>query len=56
MKPNDIVMIYTSPVKCEQPEGQAKLIMLIDTFNNLEDWEVEFLDQPNQIYQRLIKV
>ncbi len=55
MKPNDIIMIYSSPFKCEQPEGRAKLIRLIETCGCFELWDVEFLDCPGKEWPRLIK-
>jgi len=55
MKPNDIVMIYTDPMKCKQPEGQAKLKRLIASYTNAETWIVEFIDGPGMLYTRLIK-
>jgi len=55
MKPNDIVMIYSSPYRREHPEGQAKLIKLIESVSDMEYWEVEFINQPGKTYPRLIK-
>ena len=50
MKPNDTVMIYTG----DNPEGQAKLIEIIEKYDKYEIWKVEFIDSPGMIYERLI--
>jgi hypothetical protein len=57
MEQSDTVMIYCSPSRCEHPEGPAKLIRCVEAFpgSDLEMWEVEFVDQPERIHNRLIK-
>ena len=56
MKPNDIIMIFTDPLECKLEEGQAFLIeKLPEVCGDPELWDVQFLDCPDKIYQRLIK-
>jgi len=56
MKTGDIVMIFGNPIKLEYPIGKAKLISLLSSHpENLEFWEIEYLNDPNHHYQALIK-
>jgi hypothetical protein len=56
MKPGDTVMIFGNPVKNEYPIGQAKLIeKASDIREVLEEWWVEYLDQPDHKYVALVK-
>ena len=54
-KPGDIIMIFGSPLRCEVPISQAKLIKFIRDLGKLEEWEVEYLDQEGHFYTALIK-
>jgi hypothetical protein len=56
MKEGDIIMIFGNPIKMEYPIGQAKLIEKVSDINEkIEDWWVEYLDQPDHKYIALIK-
>lgn len=56
MKTGDVVMIFASPVKKENPIDQAKLIQKIkDLPNNLEEWWVEYLNDSDKQYIALIQ-
>jgi hypothetical protein len=54
-KPGDIQMIFGNPAKCTHPIDQAKLIKKISETENLEQWEVEYLNDPEHHYNALIK-
>jgi len=55
-KPDDIVMVFGNPVKCETPVGQCRLIKKRrDIRTILEEWNVEFLDNEGHFYDALIK-
>ena len=54
-KPGDICMIFGSPIKMECPIDQAKLIEKKGDVGNLEEWWVEYLNDPEQQYIALIK-
>lgn len=55
-KAGDIETIFGNPIKCEYPIGQAKLIEeATDVQDKLEEWWVEYLDQPDHQYVALIK-
>ena len=54
-KPGDIVMIFGNPAKLEHPVGQAKLIEKKSDSKSLENWIVEYLDDPEHTYTCLIK-
>jgi hypothetical protein len=56
MIPGQTIMIYSDPFWIRYPEGLAKLIKLVSVHDeSYEYWQVEFLDQPDKLYQRLIK-
>jgi hypothetical protein len=55
MKPTDIVQIFSNPSSCTLPEGLARLIHMKKDYGKLQLWKVEFLDQPDFTYYRLIK-
>lgn len=56
MKAGDIVMIFASPIKRENPIDQAKLIQKKqDLPNNLEEWWVEYLNDPDKQYIAVIQ-
>jgi hypothetical protein len=55
MKTGDIVMIFGNPVKFENPIGQTKLIQRATEVRSLEEWWVEYLDDPGKQYIALIK-
>jgi hypothetical protein len=55
-KPNDIVMIFCNPVKCEQPIDQARLIEKVkDMSPTIEQWLIEYLNDGARKYIALIK-
>jgi len=54
-KPDDIVMIFGSPIKLEHPIDQARLIKYIRDCGKLEEWTVEYLNDESQFYNVLIK-
>jgi len=55
MKPGDIRMIFSNPIKLTGPQGLAKLIKkLSGEYKELEYWQVEFIDQPEHYYNVLI--
>ena len=55
-KPGDVVMIFGSPVKLEHPIDQAKLLeKKRDSSPFLEEWWVEYLNEPDRRYIALIK-
>ena len=53
-KPNDIRMIFGSPVKCEHPIDQARLIEKISDEGILEQWLIEYLNDSARKYPVLI--
>jgi len=56
MKQGEVVTIYEDPETQEKVEGKAKLIKFLDYIApGTEYWKVEFLDEPNRPYHRLIK-
>lgn len=55
MKPGDIVQTFGNPLKLEHPIGQARLIKLVSVHDELERWEVEYLDHEGHIYDTFIK-
>lgn len=62
MKKGDIVTIYEDPITCEKSEGSAKLVKYhrgdrhFSRDWHLEDWTVEFVDEPGSRFERAIKV
>ncbi len=60
MKAGDIVVIYnTSPSGMPRIEGKAKLIRHYDDIvlsDGFEQWQVEFIDEPGETYQRTVDV
>jgi hypothetical protein len=54
-KPGDIVMIFASPLKCEQPIDPARLIKKLSETDNLEQWQVEYTNDEGLFYNVLIK-
>lgn len=50
-KSGDIVMGFGNPVKLEIPLGQVRLNTFIKETKQLELWLVEYLDQPEQLYE-----
>jgi hypothetical protein len=55
MKPGDNVIIFANPVKCTAPVGRAELRKFILERGDLELWMVEYEDQPEHLYEALIK-
>ena len=55
MKEGDICMIYGNPAKCTHPIDQARLIKKISETASLEQWYVEYLNDPDKQYTALIK-
>lgn len=58
-KKGDIVTIYEKPLTHEKEEGKAKLhklIMLeaVDENGDSGFWEVEFLKEPGETFQRWV--
>ena len=57
MKVGQIVTIYEDPITETRPEGDAELVTQEDIYNDgLESWLVRFLDEPQELRSRLIKV
>lgn len=54
MKPGDVVMIFGSPVKRKNPIDQARLIEKKSEVGRLEEWWVEYLNDPDKQYIALI--
>lgn len=54
-KSGDIRMIFGNPVKCEWPDGQARLIEKISDQGILEQWLAEFTDNTSRKYIVLIR-
>lgn len=55
-RPDDIVMIFGNPIKCTHPIDQAKLIKKKSEISSLlEEWLVEYLNDPERKYTVLIK-
>ena len=54
-KPGDICMIFASPLNCEKPIDQARLLKLIRDCGKLEQWSIEYLNDEGQFYEALIK-
>ncbi len=56
MKKGDIITIYTDPLTCKHPEGQAKLKRKLTWDDEpIERWTVKFLD-TGDVVDRFIKV
>jgi hypothetical protein len=56
MKKGDICTIFGSPIKMEYPIGKAKLIEKVsDVSDKIEEWYIEYLNQPGTQYVALIK-
>ena len=55
MKTGDKVQIYGQPMKKELPIGEAKLIEKIGETDKLEEWLIEYTDQPKQKHIQFIK-
>ena len=55
MKPGDIIQTFGNPIKLEHPIGQAKLIKKLSDHDELERWEVEYLDHEGYTYNIFIK-
>ena len=56
MKEGDIITAFGNPVKCTHPIGQAKLIKKISEHSNLlENWWIEYLNNPGRQYTCLIR-
>ena len=56
MKPNDIVMVFGDPIGCTHPIDQARLIKQVsDPTPKIEQWWVEYLNEPGRQYIALIK-
>lgn len=52
----NIETIFGNPFKCEHPIGQAKLVTKEnDVTDKLEQWWVEYLDNPGHQYIALLK-
>lgn len=55
-KSGDVVMIFGNPVKLESPIDEAKLIeKKSDLPGNLEEWWIEYPNDPGRQYVALIK-
>ena len=54
-KPGDIRMIFGNPAKLEHPIDQAKLIKKKRDTPLLEEWSVEYLNEPEHTYNVLIR-
>ncbi len=55
MKPGDIIQAFGNPIKLEYPLGQVRLLKKISDHGILEEWQVEYLDQEETVYNILIK-
>jgi hypothetical protein len=56
LKKGDIVEVYEDPITREKLEGKARLHEFHFTTNDgLEYWEIEFLNEPGQCFQRLLQ-
>ena len=55
MKPGDIIQTFGNPIKLEHPIGQARLIKRLSDHDELERWEVEYLDHEGYTYNVFIK-
>jgi hypothetical protein len=51
----DIIFYYGNPKNPNGKGEQARLIKKIRNQGNFEEWQVEFLDQPEYFYNVLIK-
>jgi hypothetical protein len=54
-KPGSIQTIFGNPVKLTNPIDQAKLIRKISDTEYLEQWEIEYLNEPGHLYIALIR-
>jgi len=55
VKKDDIVIIRNQTINGRSIiEGQAGLVKFLDLSGDPERWEVEFLDEPNQTYERYV--
>ena len=50
-KPGDTVTAYYDPQGEQTPEGQVTLIRLVQELADRDIWEVEFTDEPGEIYR-----
>lgn len=55
MKPGDIIQTFGDPITLRFPMGQAKLIRRLSDHDELERWEVEYLDHEGYTYNVFIK-
>lgn len=61
MRPGDIVTIYQDPITETKPEGKAKLVRrlspaIVGSILGTERWNVEFVTERGQVYEREIRV
>ena len=54
-KPGDTVVVYYDPSAEFKPEGQVTLIRLVQKLADCDIWEVEFADEPREVYQRQLR-
>ena len=56
MKTGDIVFFYPNPVTCEGKGEQCRLVKKIANHSKLlEEWTVEFINQPERFYNVLLR-
>lgn len=54
LEKGQIVTIYEDPITQKKPEGKAKLIKRHHIVDNMEYWQVEFLDEKGAYRNRHI--
>ncbi len=57
MRKDELVAVYYDPYTQEDLEGYAELKRFVrsDVENCFEWWNVEFDDEPDELYERMIK-